>query len=114
MTRYLKFYADSGDLTILIISSEKSSIMVNGAAHQAKKMCLPLIGLSGFSLENPLKKFRDVIFWADCQEYNIIEMTHHVWLLAIVEYIIKQKKINQWKSSLLEEQASLAAIWSKS
>jgi D-sedoheptulose 7-phosphate isomerase len=57
-------------------------------------MCLPLIALSGFSLEYPLKKFREIIFWVDFQEYSNIEMTHHVWLLAIVDYIIKQKGIN--------------------
>jgi len=28
----------------------------------------------------------------DSKEYNIVEMTHHIWLLAIVDYIIVKNK----------------------
>ncbi|MDG1848575.1 MAG: hypothetical protein P8J35_08045 [Candidatus Marinimicrobia bacterium] len=30
----------------------------------------------------------DINFWADSKSYNIVEMTHHIWLLAIIDYII--------------------------
>ena len=91
VARALEFYADLGDLAIMISSSGKSPNMVNGA-QQAKVMGLSMITLSGFSPENPLRKMGDVNLWADSQEYNVIEMTHHIWLLAIIDYIIEQKK----------------------
>ena len=33
-------------------------------------------------------KLGDINFWVDSKGYNIVEMTHHIWLLAIVDYII--------------------------
>ena len=58
-------------------------------------MCLTLIALYRFSPGDPLKKFVDVIFWVDFDEYSNIELTQLVWLLAILDYTIKQKEINQ-------------------
>ena len=28
----------------------------------------------------------------DSTAYNIVEMTHHVWLLAIIDYLIEKKR----------------------
>tara|TARA_Y100001970_G_C14231159_1_gene858730 strand:+ start:1597 stop:2136 length:540 start_codon:yes stop_codon:yes gene_type:complete len=86
----LEFYADPGDLLILISSSGKSPNILNGA-KKAKEMGIFLITLSGFAKDNALNKLGDLNLWIDSSEYNIIEMTHHVWLLAIVDYIIEKK-----------------------
>ena len=80
----LEFYADPNDLVILISSSGKSMNIVN-AANKAKQMNLGLITFSGFSPDNPLRKMGDLNFWANSTIYNIIEMTHHAWLLAVVD-----------------------------
>ncbi len=82
----LKAYADSGDLIILISSSGKSSNIINGAL-QAKKMGLQVVTLSGFNSDNPLRKLSDIELWADSSEYNVVEMSHHIWLVAIVDYV---------------------------
>ena len=82
-----KVYADPEDLIILISSSGKSLNIINGAL-QARKMALKVITLSGFANDNPLRKLGDVELWADSSQYNVVEMTHHIWLLAIVDYII--------------------------
>ena len=63
--------------------------MLNGA-KQAKEMQLPLVTLSGFRADNPLRTMGDVNLWVDSTAYNIVEMTHHVWLLAIIDYLIEQ------------------------
>ena len=34
----------------------------------------------------------DINLWVDSKQYNIAEMTHHIWLLAIVDYIIEMNK----------------------
>lgn len=86
----LEAYADINDLIILISSSGKSSNIINGAV-QARKMGLPVITLSGFKSDNPLRELGDVNFWCDSEAYNIVELTHHTWLLAIVDYIIQDK-----------------------
>ena len=86
VARALEFYADPGDLAILISSSGASQNMVNGA-EQARAMGLAVISLSGFSPDNPLRRLGDLNLWAASDSYNIVEMTHHVWLLAIVDYL---------------------------
>jgi len=83
----LEAYADEGDVVILISSSGKSKNMIN-AAHQAKKMGLSTMTFSGFESNNLLRQSGNFNFWVDSKEYNIIEMTHHIWLVAVVDYII--------------------------
>lgn len=87
----IEFYADKNDVAILISSSGKSKNIVN-AALKAKELCLKVITLSGFSENNPLRQIGDINFWVDSKEYNIIEMTHNAWLLAIVDKIISNKE----------------------
>ena len=91
VAKALEFYADEGDLVILISSSGQSPNMLNGA-KQAKAMKLPLVTLSGFRSDNPLRTMGDVNLWVDSAAYNIVEMTHHVWLLAIIDYLIEQQR----------------------
>jgi len=87
VARALEAYADKNDLVILISSSGESSNIINGVA-QARQMELPVITLSGFSADNRLRELGDVNFWCDSKHYNTVEMTHHVWLLAIADYVI--------------------------
>ena len=83
----LEAYADQGDLLVLISSSGKSQNILNGA-KKAKEMGLFVITVSGFLPDNPLRELGNLNLWVDSTEYNIVEMTHHIWLLAIVDYII--------------------------
>ena len=84
----LEYYAEDGDLVILISSSGQSENMINGA-KRAKLMGLNVITLSGFLPNNPLRKLGDVNLWVDSKAYNIVEMTHNIWLLSVVDYIIE-------------------------
>ena len=93
MIRFFLFCTDSGDMTILI--SISGELPTGEWRSTRQKMCLTLIALSGFSPGDPLKKFGDVIFWVDFEEYSNIEMTQLFWLLAILDYTIRQKEINQ-------------------
>jgi D-sedoheptulose 7-phosphate isomerase len=87
----LEAYADSGDLAILISSSGKSENIIN-AAVKAKKMGVTVITVSGFMPDNPLRKLGELNLWADSKEYNLVEMTHHIWLVAIIDYLIETKE----------------------
>ena len=90
VAKALEAYADPEDLAILISSSGKSPNMLNGA-RQAKAIGIYVITVSGFLKENPLRKIGDLNLWVDSSEYNIVEMTHHVWLVAIIDFLIETK-----------------------
>ena len=94
VAKALEAYSDPGDLVILISSSGKSPNIINGA-RQAKAMDLPLVTVSGFSADNPVRKLGDLNLWVDSTAYNIVEMTHHVWLVAIIDYLIETKDASQ-------------------
>jgi len=89
--RILDSFADPGDLVIMISSSGESMNIINGAL-KSKDMGLKVITFSGFDSDNNLKKIGDLNFWVDSDDYNVIEMTHHIWLLSIVDFIIEKNK----------------------
>ena len=89
----LEFYGDNDDIVILISSSGQSKNIIN-AGRKARKMGLSLITLSGFLESNPLKELGDINLWVDSLEYNIVENVHQVWLLSIVDYLIKNRNID--------------------
>lgn len=83
----VEFYGDEGDMLILISSSGNSANIVN-AAKFAKGLNINVITFTGFNNNNTLRQLGEINFWVDSRAYNIVEMTHHIWLLAIVDYII--------------------------
>jgi len=83
----LDFYADKGDLAILISSSGSSLNIINGAG-KARELGMSVITLSGFSNNNQLRKLGDINLYVESNSYNIVEMTHHIWLVSIVDYIV--------------------------
>ena len=83
----VEFYGDEGDLLIVVSSSGSSKNVLN-AAQRAKELNISVITFSGFKSDNPLRQLGDINLWVDSKAYNIVEMTHHIWLLAIVDYII--------------------------
>jgi D-sedoheptulose 7-phosphate isomerase len=86
----LSFYADKGDLLICISSSGKSKNIINGAKF-AKKIGCKVVTLTGFNQKNEVRKIGHINLWLNSKNYNLIEMTHHIWLLAIVDFIAKSK-----------------------
>jgi len=87
----LEFYASSNDILVLISSSGRSANMIN-AAHKAKQMGLQLITFTGFTPDNPLRTMGDINFWVGSHIYNVVEMTHHIWVLAMVDKLIEDGK----------------------
>lgn len=90
LSQALKSYVKKNDLVILVSSSGQSKNMIN-AANFCKKQKISLITFTGFSKTNNLRKLGKINFWCDSKSYNKVEMTHHVWLLMIVDYMIKFK-----------------------
>ena len=86
----LSFYADKGDLLICISSSGESKNIIKGAKF-AKKIGCKVITLTGFDQKNKVRKIGEINLWLNSKNYNLIEMTHHTWLLVIVDFIAKAK-----------------------
>ena len=89
VAKALEFYANENDLVFLISSSGNSMNIVN-AAKYCNTNNLSLITLSGFNNNNKLKELGDINFWVDSKEYNIVEMTHHIILLLLVDVFINR------------------------
>jgi D-sedoheptulose 7-phosphate isomerase len=88
VARAIDFYADEGDVLILISSSGRSENMLNAVdAGRAKKIS-SIITLSGFDAKNPLRSKGDINLWLDSHSYNYVENIHQIWLLSVVDMII--------------------------
>tara|TARA_Y100000310_G_scaffold121619_1_gene120359 strand:+ start:97 stop:663 length:567 start_codon:yes stop_codon:yes gene_type:complete len=87
LSKALDFYADNSDVVVLI-SSSGNSINILKAADKALELGLDLVTFSGFSSSNFLCDKGMINFWVDSEAYNVVEMTHHVWFLTIVDMII--------------------------
>ena len=86
------FYADKGDVLILISSSGKSPNMLNACKAAKVKKISTIITFTGHEKNNPLSKLGDVNFWIDSKAYNFVENIHQVWLLTIVDLIIGKRE----------------------
>ena len=91
VAKALEYYADQGDLVVLISSSGRSLNILNGA-DKAVQMGLNVITLSGFDKNNALRQKGKINFWVESNDYNVVEMTHHIWLLAIADQLINTVK----------------------
>ena len=86
----IKAYLNKNDMMILISSSGTSKNIVN-AAKYCKKNSIQLITLSGFKKNNPLSKCGNVNFHINSDQYNFIEMSHHIILVYLVDIFAKNK-----------------------
>ena len=86
-SKCIEFYADVGDIVIIISSSGKSKNLLE-AAKICKKKKILLFTFTGFSKSNPLKKMGNINLWVNSRAYNIVENIHQIWLLSIVDRII--------------------------
>ena len=85
----IKSYSSEQDLFILISSSGTSKNIVN-AAQYCKKNNIDLITLSGFNPNNPLSQSGKINFHVSSEDYNFIEMTHHIILLSLVDIFVQK------------------------
>ena len=87
MAKAIDLYADAGDVLVLVSSSGNSKNILN-CALAAKNKGLSLVSFTGFDKENDLNGINSINFWVDSKAYNVVEMTHNIWLLSIVDNII--------------------------
>lgn len=84
LAKAVGFFGDPGDVLVLISSSGRSPNILR-AAEIGIEVGLTVVTLSGFDADNPLRSHGQINLWVDSHSYNVVEMTHHVWLLAIID-----------------------------
>lgn len=82
----LRRHLDPDDVAMLISSSGRSDNMIE-AARAARAIGATIITLTGFDAENPLRALGDLNLWVDAADYNVVEITHLAWLLAVVDVL---------------------------
>lgn len=70
---------------LVSISSSGKSLNILKAAEVAISRKVPLITLSGFLEENPLRKMGSLNFWIDRCDYGIVEIAHFFLLHTIID-----------------------------
>jgi len=65
-------------------------INIINAAQHCNDQKIDLITLSGFKDTNPLNQMGKVNFHVNSEDYNFIEMTHHIILVSIVDIFTKK------------------------
>ena len=88
VTEAIKAYTNKNDMFMLISSSGTSKNIVN-AAKYCKKNSIDLVTFSGFKKNNPLTKLGKINFHIDSNQYNFIEMSHHIILVYFVDVFAK-------------------------
>ena len=80
---------------MILISSSGSSENIIEGAKKAREMGTKIITFSGFLNSNTLKSLGDINLWVDSKHYNFIEMTHHIWLVSLVDKLVELKKVEK-------------------
>ena len=83
----IEFYGDKDDVAIFISAGGNSKNMLNGVKKAKELKFDKIITLSGNSFDNELNKLGDINFWVNSKAYNLIENTHQIILLSLVDLI---------------------------
>ena len=81
--------ANKGDILFAISSSGKSKNILNAVSQARKRSCF-IIGLSGFSASNPLRKMGNLNFYAPSSSYGDVEIAHLAICHTIVDILCKK------------------------
>jgi phosphoheptose isomerase len=88
-SQQVEFYGEKGDLLIAISSSGNSENIIR-AVHQAKKLGIPTIGLSGFD-GGRLKTEADISLHIAIKNYGLVEDAHQILMHVIAQYIVSRR-----------------------
>ena len=61
------------------------------ATDSARAQGYAVVTFTGFADDNPLKMQGDFNLWVESRAYDIVEMTHQIWLLAVCDFLIGKK-----------------------
>ncbi len=82
--RQIGFHARPRDVLYAISSSGRSPNMLR-AVEEARRLDCPVITLSGFRADNPLRTLGDLNFYVALEEYGLVEVAHTALIHAVVD-----------------------------
>ena len=74
----VNLWADKEDMLFSISSSGKSQNIIDAVLSARDWGCSPIITLSGFLPDNPLRSMGDINLYVPSKEYGYVELTHSV------------------------------------
>ncbi|MDB5369529.1 MAG: hypothetical protein JWP20_1087 [Roseomonas sp.] len=87
MAKAVEFYADDGDVLVLISVSGSSPNAV-AAAKYARSRGIKVVSFTGTSPDNELRSLSDIGFFLDSRAYNVVEGVHMIWLTTVVDMLV--------------------------
>lgn len=85
LVKYLERHFSPQDGLVLISSSGDSPNIVNAAQFVKERFGARVIQFSGFDRNNRLNAQDGINIWVDSRNYNVVELVHQAWVLALVE-----------------------------
>ncbi len=82
----VKLWAEAGDLLVAISSSGQSENILH-AVSRARERGAKVVTLSGFSIDNPLRRLGDVNFYAPSREYGYVELIHSILGHLLTDFV---------------------------
>ena len=86
----VEMFADEGDILVAISSSGQSESILNGV-RAAKKLGVHVVTLSGFSLDNQLRRMGEINFYVPDSAYGPVEILHLSVCHCILDIIIMDR-----------------------
>lgn len=80
----IEMHAVAGDVLVAISSSGRSPNILK-AVTAARGVGCPVVTLSGFGADNPLRKTGDVNFYVPSDKYGYVELLHSVLLHGVLD-----------------------------
>ncbi|MFA5730371.1 MAG: SIS domain-containing protein [Candidatus Paceibacterota bacterium] len=74
----VNLWADNDDVLIAISSSGRSQNILNAVTTARDHGCTPIITVSGFLPDNPLRRMGDLNLYVSSREYGYVELVHSV------------------------------------
>jgi D-sedoheptulose 7-phosphate isomerase len=82
--KQIEWHGRGGDVLVAISSSGQSANILNGVQVARARGC-PVVTLSGFDDENPLRKTGDINFYVRSPHYGFVEVAHLALVHAILD-----------------------------
>lgn len=86
---WLQKFVQPGQDTVVLISSSGASANILRAADWCRERQVALLTLSGFAPDNPLRSCGQVNFWVNSCSYYEVEVSHHIILHTLLDYLSK-------------------------
>ena len=88
----VNLWADRDDILVAISSSGRSRNILDAVTTARDHGCSPIVTMSGFLPDNPLRNIGDLNLYVNSSEYGYVELAHSVLTHFISDQVAKMKQ----------------------